>query len=85
MRTITVEQHGSRYPNRIRMLLKDSAVANEHIASIGFCMGGRASFLANATVPLQGAISFYGAALPRPFCRRWRTSRADAIFLGRPG
>jgi carboxymethylenebutenolidase len=38
-------------------------VAPDRIASIGFCMGGRASFLADATVPLQASISFYGGGI----------------------
>src|ERR1700723_2748723 len=51
-------------------LTNSSHVAPEKIASIGFCMGGRVSFLACTTLPLQAAISFYGgniapALLPR--------------------
>jgi carboxymethylenebutenolidase len=30
------------------------------IFSVGYCLGGRASFLANATVPLAAAVSYYG-------------------------
>jgi len=44
-------------------LRNDPQVRNDAIASIGFCMGGRASFLANATIPLQAAISFYGGGI----------------------
>lgn len=32
-------------------------------ASIGYCMGGRVSFLAGLTVPLQCAISYYGGGI----------------------
>ncbi|MGB8772251.1 MAG: dienelactone hydrolase family protein [Candidatus Korobacteraceae bacterium] len=32
------------------------------VACVGYCMGGRVSFLANTTVPLKAAISYYGAA-----------------------
>ena len=35
----------------------------ERIASVGFCMGGRASFFANETVPLRCAVSFYGGKI----------------------
>jgi len=41
----------------------NSQVFGDRIASIGFCMGGRASFLADATVPLQASISFYGGGI----------------------
>jgi carboxymethylenebutenolidase len=37
------------------------------IASIGFCLGGRASFVANASVPLRAAISFYGGGIAPDF------------------
>lgn len=38
-------------------------VTPEKIGSIGFCMGGRVSFLANATLPLSAAVSYYGGGL----------------------
>lgn len=33
------------------------------IASCGFCMGGRLSFVANALLPLSAAVSFYGGGI----------------------
>jgi carboxymethylenebutenolidase len=41
-------------------LSHDASVDPQRIGSLGFCMGGRAAFLANAIVPLKGAVSFYG-------------------------
>jgi carboxymethylenebutenolidase len=41
-------------------LQTQSNVKHDKIGSIGFCLGGRASFLANATLPLSAAVSFYG-------------------------
>ncbi len=51
-------------------LQKDPRVLGDSTASIGWCMGGRVSFLANSALPLKAAISFYGggiapALLPR--------------------
>jgi len=51
-------------------LQKNPRVLPNCTASVGFCMGGRVSFLANAVAPLKAAISFYGgniapALLPR--------------------
>jgi carboxymethylenebutenolidase len=44
--------------------LRDSShVAPDRIGSIGFCLGGRVSFLANTTVSLRAAISFYGGSI----------------------
>lgn len=44
-------------------LQKNPQVKPERIGSIGFCMGGRTSFLACATVPLRAAVSFYGGGI----------------------
>ena len=50
----------------------DTRTDPAHTASIGFCMGGRVSFIANSILPVDAAISFYGggiapALLPRAF------------------
>jgi carboxymethylenebutenolidase len=44
-------------------LRNDAQAAAERIASVGFCMGGRVSYVANAHVPLAAAISFYGGRI----------------------
>lgn len=36
------------------------------VFTVGFCVGGFASLLAATELPLQGAVSFYGAGLVRP-------------------
>lgn len=38
-------------------------VKPETVACAGFCLGGRVSFLASATVPVRAAVSFYGGAI----------------------
>jgi carboxymethylenebutenolidase len=37
--------------------------AQEKIAAVGYCMGGRAAYLANSEVPLAAAISYYGGGI----------------------
>ncbi|MGH7738844.1 MAG: dienelactone hydrolase family protein [bacterium] len=32
----------------------------QNIGSVGFCLGGRVSFLANSALPLKAAVSYYG-------------------------
>ena len=44
-------------------LRANSQVDGEDISSIGFCMGGRVSFIANSVLPLRAAISFYGGGI----------------------
>ncbi|MDR3608797.1 MAG: dienelactone hydrolase family protein [Oligoflexia bacterium] len=39
------------------------ALARGQIAAIGYCMGGRAAYIANATVPLKAAVSYYGGGI----------------------
>jgi len=43
--------------------LAAQGVPREKIAIIGFCLGGRTAFLADATYPLAAAISFYGGGI----------------------
>lgn len=38
-------------------------VIHEKVGSIGFCLGGRVSFIANATLPLSAAVSYYGGGM----------------------
>lgn len=35
----------------------------DRVAALGFCMGGRAAFVANAVLPLRAAVSFYGGGI----------------------
>jgi carboxymethylenebutenolidase len=43
--------------------LVSQGVPKDKIVVLGFCMGGRASFLANSAMPLAAAVSFYGGGL----------------------
>ncbi len=43
--------------------LKSKGGANLPVAAVGFCMGGRAAFLASATLPIDAAVSFYGGGI----------------------
>ncbi|MGI4737408.1 MAG: dienelactone hydrolase family protein [Janthinobacterium lividum] len=38
-------------------------VRKEKIGAVGFCLGGRATFLANAVLPLSAAVSYYGGGI----------------------
>ena len=45
-------------------LKNEKRLLSNEVASIGFCMGGRVSFLANTLLNLKAAISFYGGGMP---------------------
>lgn len=62
-------------------LTKDPNVHRDRIASIGFCMGGRVSFLACTTVSLQAAISFYGGGIAPSLLPRIPNLPAPVLFF----
>jgi carboxymethylenebutenolidase len=48
-------------------LRTDLGTDERPIACVGFCMGGRVSFLTNSVLPVKAAISFYGGGIaPNP-------------------
>jgi carboxymethylenebutenolidase len=63
MQALTEAGQGADIRASYDWLRGHTQVSPDRIASIGFCMGGRASFLADATVPLQASISFYGGGI----------------------
>ena len=60
--------------------LKANAPSGENIGCVGFCMGGRTSFLANSAVPLKAAISYYGGNMPS-LLHRTSTLSAPMLLL----
>jgi carboxymethylenebutenolidase len=54
----------------------------DRIACVGYCMGGRVSFLANAIVPLKAAISYYGAATGDMLALAGKSSAPMLFFWG---
>jgi carboxymethylenebutenolidase len=62
--------------------LRDSShVAPNRIGSIGFCMGGRVSFLTNSIVPVRGSISFYGGSIAPALLPRAAHLHAPMLFF----
>ena len=41
----------------------DSQADGSRMAVVGYCMGGRAAFLANSILPLRCAVSYYGGRI----------------------
>lgn len=62
-------------------LKADTQVAPDRIASMGFCMGGRMSFLACSSVQLRAAISFYGGGIAPAYLPRAANVSAPILFF----
>jgi carboxymethylenebutenolidase len=81
MKAMTVEAMTQDIRAAYDFMVGDPQVRKEAIASIGFCLGGRASFLANATVPLQAAISFYGGGIAPGLLPQVANLHAPMLFF----
>src|SRR6185295_1519449 len=62
--------------------LKNNSAVEDNIACVGYCMGGRTSFLANSAVPLKAAISYYGGNMPSLLHRTSKLSGPMLLFWG---
>jgi carboxymethylenebutenolidase len=62
--------------------LKTNTQTDGNIACVGYCMGGRTSFLANSAVPLKAAISYYGGNMPSLLHRTSKLSGPMILFWG---
>jgi carboxymethylenebutenolidase len=62
-------------------LQNDPLTVRDRILSVGFCLGGRVSFLANSTVPLVAAASFYGGGIAPGNLDRVGRMHAPMLFF----
>jgi carboxymethylenebutenolidase len=51
------------------------------IAAVGFCMGGRAAYVANSELPLAASISYYGGAIAPALLDRAARLRGPQLFF----
>jgi len=61
--------------------LHEQGFADESIGIVGFCWGGRVSFLASLELALGAAVGFYGGGIVSPrseVCRRWSSGRTSS-------
>jgi carboxymethylenebutenolidase len=49
------------------------------ILAVGYCMGGRAAFLASLTLPLAGAVSYYGGGIAPSASNQGLLGRASGV------
>jgi carboxymethylenebutenolidase len=68
IRALTDQNLAADVRSAYEWLCADPGTQGQPIACVGFCMGGRVTFLANAVLPVRAAISFYGGGIaPSPF------------------
>lgn len=53
----------------------------DQISCVGFCMGGRVAFLANAVVPMKAAVSFYGGGIAQGLLDRAPKLHGPALLI----
>ncbi len=58
-----------------------SQVKANAISCVGFCMGGRVSFLANSVVPVRKAVSFYGGGIAPGLLDRASKLHGPALLI----
>lgn len=63
MRAMTLEGNEADLRAAFEWLRKQKTIQDDNISSVGYCMGGRVSFVANATLPLRSAASYYGGGI----------------------
>jgi carboxymethylenebutenolidase len=61
-------------------LRSQPGVKENEIFSVGFCMGGRISFLANSILPLRAAVSFYGGRIAPDLLDRARAMNSPLLL-----
>lgn len=52
------------------------------LSCVGYCLGGKVSFLASATVPLKAAVSYYGGGIPAILDRAPRVGAPLLLLWG---
>jgi carboxymethylenebutenolidase len=62
-------------------LQQDTCTDATRVAALGFCMGGRVAYLGNATLPLRGAVSFYGGGIAPALLDRARHLSGPHLFF----
>jgi len=63
LQAITPETAEMDVRSSCEWLRSNAQVKRDEISSVGFCLGGRTSFLANGTLRLRAAVSFYGGGI----------------------
>jgi carboxymethylenebutenolidase len=82
MNALTIEGNEADLKAAYNWLKHYELVNPANIFSIGYCMGGRVSFLANATLPLSAGVSYYGGNIKQVADKAADISGRHLFFWG---
>jgi carboxymethylenebutenolidase len=78
---VTTETAEADLRSAYEWLRSNAKIKGNEISSVGFCMGGRVSFLANSVVPLRSAVSFYGGGIAPGLLDRVAKLQAPSLLI----
>ena len=80
-RAVTTETAEADIQSAYDWLRSNDKVKASEISSVGFCMGGRVSFIANSSVRLRAAVSFYGGGIAPGLLDRAAKLQAPSLLI----
>ncbi|MGA2020314.1 MAG: dienelactone hydrolase family protein [Candidatus Sulfotelmatobacter sp.] len=81
LQAVTPETAEADVRSAYEWLRSNAQVKAGEISCVGFCMGGRVSFIANSTVALRAAVSFYGGGIAPGLLGRASKLQAPSLFI----
>jgi carboxymethylenebutenolidase len=81
IRAMTVDGQAADLRAAQAWLAGQASVDEGRTAAVGFCMGGRAAFLANAVTPLAASISYYGGGIAEGLLDRVPRMSGPQLFF----
>jgi carboxymethylenebutenolidase len=81
VKAVTTETAEADIRSAYDWLCSNAQVEPDAISSVGFCMGGRASFIANSAVRLRSAVSIYGGGIAPGLLDRASKLQAPSLFI----
>jgi carboxymethylenebutenolidase len=81
MQAVTAETAEADIRAAYDWLRANAQVKADAISSVGFCMGGRVSYIANSAIPLHAAVSFYGGGIAPGLLDRAAKIQAPMLLI----
>jgi carboxymethylenebutenolidase len=81
LQAVTPETAEADIRSAYEWLRSNAQVKADEISCVGFCMGGRVSFIANGVVGLRAAVSFYGGGIAPGLLGRASKLQAPSLFI----